>query len=136
MDFASPFQGVLTQALLSLVLLRFSFSLSLSLSLAFLPSFSLLSFLSFLPSPSCNTTFLGRCTQKESFPTVTVRILCSRDLARICIRANYLSQVRDLPSSNMLETAIFVSAFRSTSQTRSCASDAQVCCVHYLHTPP
>ena len=126
MDFASQFQGVLTRALLSLFLLRFSFSLSLSLSLSpsisFVPSFSLLPFLSFLPSPSCSNTFVGRRTQKESsLPAVTVRILCSRDLARICILANYLSLVRDLPSSNMLEVAISVSPFRSTSQTRSCA---------------
>ena len=124
MDFANQFQGVLTQALLSHFLLRFSFSLSPSFS--FLPSFSLLpslSFLpSFLPSASCNNTFVGRRTQKESsLPAVTVRILCSRDLARICIRANYLSLVQDLPSSNMLEAAISVSPFRSTSQTRSCA---------------
>ena len=59
--------------------------------------------------------------KKSSFPAVTVRILCSRDLARICIRANYLSLVRDLPSSNMLEAAISVYSFRSISQTRPCA---------------
>ena len=77
---------------------------------------------SFLPSPSYNNTFVGRRTQKESsLPAVTVRILCSRDLARICKRANYLSLVWDLPSSNMLEAAISVSFFRSTSQTRPCA---------------
>ena len=88
----------------------------LSLSFSFLPSFSL------LPSPSCNTAFVGLRTKKVlSFPAVTVRILCSRDLARICICANYLSLVRDLPSSNMLKTTISVSPFRSTSQTRSCA---------------
>ena len=97
---------LLTQVLLSLFLLRFSFSLSFS----------------FLLSPNCNTVFVSRRTQKvSSFPAVTVRILCSRDLARICIRANYLSLVRDLPSSNILETAISVSPFRSTSQTGLCA---------------
>ena len=83
-----------------------SFRLSLSFRLSFLPSVR--------PSPSCNNTFVGRRTQKESsLPAVTVRILCSRDLARICIRANYLSLVRDLPSSNMLEAAISVSSFRT-----------------------
>ena len=104
--------------------LRFSYSLALSLFL--LPSVFLSSSVSllpsFLPSASCNNTFVGRRTQKESsLPAVTVRILCSRDLARICIRANYLSLVRDLPSSNMLEAAISVFSFRSISQTRLCA---------------
>ena len=35
------------------------------------------------------------------------------DLVRICIRVNYLSQVRDLPSSNMLEAAISVSTLQA-----------------------
>ena len=104
--------------------LHFSF-ISLSCSLPLSPSFRLsLSFRlfpSFLPPPSCNNTFVGRLTQKESsLPAVTVRILCSYDLARMCIRANYLSLVQDLPWSNMLEAAISVSPFRSTSQTRLC----------------
>ena len=68
---------------------------------------------SFLRSFSCNK-FVGRRTQnKNPCYAVTVRILCSWDLARICIRANYLSLVRDLPSSNMLEAAISVSLLRS-----------------------
>ena len=48
MDFASQFQGVLTRALLSLFLLRFSFSLSLSLFL--FPSVFLSPSVSLLPS--------------------------------------------------------------------------------------
>ena len=39
--------------------------------------------------------------------------LTKGDLVRICIRANYLSLVRDLPSSNMLEAAILVSALQA-----------------------
>ena len=37
----------------------------------------------------------------------------SWDLVRICIRANYLSLVWDLPSSNMLEAAISVFALQA-----------------------
>ena len=92
------------------------FLLSLSCSFSFLPS------LSFLLSPSFNKIFVGRLTQKESsLPALTVRILRSWDLARICISANYLSVIWDLPLSNMLEAAISVSCFCSTSQTRLCA---------------
>ena len=115
MDFACQFQGVLTRALLSLVSCAFpSLSPSFRLSLSFRLSPC------FLPSPSCNT-FVSQLTQKESLlPAVTMRILCSRDLARICIRANYLSLVQDLPLSNMLEPAISISPFHSTSQARPC----------------
>ena len=123
--FRTSVSGRIDSSVLSLFLLRCSFSLALSLFL--LPSISL-SFLfspsflpSFLPSLSCNK-FVGRRTQnKNPCYAVTVRILCSWDLVRICIRANYLSLVRDLPSSNMLEAAISVSLFCSTSQARSCA---------------
>ena len=119
--FRKSVSGCIDSSALSLFLLRCSFSLVLSLFL--LPSvfLSLLPVLAFLPSSSCNK-FVGRRTQnKSSLPAVTVRILCLWDLTRICICANYLLLVRDLPSSNMLEAAISVLLFRSTSQTRSCA---------------
>ena len=95
------------------LILGFTFKNSF-LALSLSPSFHL--------SPSCNNTFVGRLTQKESsLPAVTVRILRSRDFARICIYANYFSLVQDLPLLNMLEAAISVSCFCSTSQKRPCA---------------
>ena len=115
--FRTSVSGCIDSSVLSLFLLRCSFSLPLS------PSFclSLLPVLTFVRSLSCNK-FVGRHTQNKNLCyAVTVRILCSWDLARICIHANYLSLVRDLPSSNMLEAAISVSLFHSTSQTRLCA---------------
>ena len=127
--FRTSISGRIDSSVLSLFLLRCSFYLALSLfllfsaSLSFLfsPSFLRLFVRSFVRSLSCNK-FVGRRTQNKNLCyAVTVRILCSLDLARICIRANYLSLVRDLPSSNMLEAAISVSLFRSTGQTRSCA---------------
>ena len=88
-----------------------SFFLSLLQVLAFLPSFSFFpSFLpSLLPSLRCNT-FVGQMHSEQQsriqpLPCVFVLLW---DLVTICIRANYLSQVRDLPSSNMLEAAISV----------------------------
>ena len=91
-----------------------SCSFSLTFSLVLLPSFflSLLQVLAFLPSvlPWDVTRSSGKCTQNKNrhiqLPCVLV---LSWDLVRICIRANYLSLVRDLPSSNMLEAAISVS---------------------------
>ena len=84
------------------------------ISLFRLPPVSL-SFLfspSFLPSLRCNK-FVGRRTQNK-IPVTPLPCV-------FYVRVNYLSLVRDLPSSNMLEGAISVSLFRSTSQTRSCA---------------
>ena len=115
--FRKSVSGCIDPSALSLFLLRCSFSLALSPSFRLSPSPSG----SRLPSLSCNKFVRRRTQNKSSLPAVTMRILCSWDLARICIRANYPSLVRDLPSSNMLEAAILVSLFRSTSQTRSCA---------------
>ena len=102
----------------SLVLLP-SFLLSLSPSGSRLPSFLplLACFLpSFLPSflRWVVTRSSGKCTQNtvlvQPLPCVFV---CSWALVRICIRANYLSLVRDLPSSNILTAAISVSSLQA-----------------------
>ena len=64
--------------------------------------------------PLLVTRSSGKCTQNTIFvqplPCVFV---CSWALVRICIRANYLSLVRDLPSSNMLAAAISVSSLQA-----------------------
>ena len=88
-----------------------SFFLSLLQVLAFLPSFSFLPSPSFLPSLRCNT-FVRQMHSEQIQPLPCVFVLLW-DLVRICIRANYLSQVRDLPSSNMLEAAISVSTLQA-----------------------
>ena len=93
--------------------LAFVSSLAFSLVLLHSVFLSLLPVLAFIPSfllwvLTCSS---GKCTQNKSARSaVTVR---SWDLVRICIRANYLSLVRDLPSSNMLEAAISVSALQA-----------------------
>ena len=80
---------------------------------------------SFSPS-SCDRTFERACrlTHSERITRSSRHraFLCSRDLARICIRANWLSLVWDLLTLNMvLEAVIPVSCFRSTGQIRQCA---------------
>ena len=96
MDFTCQFQGVVTQALLSLVSCAFP---SLSLSFRLSPSF--------LPSPSCNNTFVGRPTQNHRFqlsPYVFYVLEISQEFAyvqitscwfeishhQICLRQPYL----------------------------------------------
>ena len=89
-------------------------SLSLSPSFSFLLSLSPCSRLpSFLPL-SC-ITFVGQMHSEQNSPVQPLPcvFVCLWDLVRICIRANYLSLVRDLPSSNMLEAAILVSALQA-----------------------
>ena len=104
--------GVLTLALLFLVSWAFP-SFFLSISLSFSPS-------------SCNKTF-ERARQLTHSERITRSsrhhaFLRSWDLETICIRANWLSLVRDFPTLHMvLEAAIPVSCFYSTGQTRLCA---------------
>ena len=94
---------------LSLSSCSFLLSLSLSPSGSRLPSFLLLP--SFFPSLRCNT-FVGQMhsEQKSPIQPLPCVFVLLWDLVRIYISANYLSQVRDLPSSNMLAAAISVSA--------------------------
>ena len=118
--------------------LNSSASIPRVLCFSFLPSFrpsvrpSLLQVVMTLSS-----VHVGWLAQKKSpVPAVTVRFLRSRCLARISIRANWLSLVRDLSTLHMvLEAAIPVSRFRSTGQARPCAraSKVRVRCVHYIH---
>ena len=80
----------------------------------------------FLPS-SCNKTFerahqLIHSEKKITRSSCHRAFLCSPDLERICIHANWLSLVRDLPMLHIvLEAAIPVSCFHSTGQTCPCA---------------
>ena len=107
--------GVLTRTLLFFVSCAFPSFLP-SVSPSFSPSIS--------PS-SCNKTFerARQLTHSERITRSSCHhaFLHSRGLARICICANWLSLVRDLPTLNMvLEAAIPVSCFRCTGQTRPC----------------
>ena len=83
---------------------------------SFLPSFS--------PS-SCNKTF-ERARQLIHSEKITpsshhCAFISLPDLKRICIHANRLSPVQDLPILHIvLEAAISVSRFYSTGQTHSC----------------
>ena len=115
-DTVVSFRAYWVERFLPLSLLLAVPSLSLSPSFSFLPSFSL-SFQfspSFLPSLSCNT-FIEQMHSEQNPPVQLLPcvFVCSWDLVRICIRANYLLLVRDLPSSNMLEAAISVSALQT-----------------------
>ena len=105
--------GCIESSAFSLSLSSCSFSLAFSLVL--LPSFflSLLLVLAFLPSLRCNT-FVGQMHSEQNQPIQPLPCIfvLSWDLIRICIRANYLSLVQDLPSSNMLEAAISGSALQ------------------------
>ena len=106
-----------------------SFFLSLLLVLAFLPSF--------LPSLRCNTFVEQLHSEQKSpiqpLPCVFVLLW---DLVRICIRANYLSQVRDLPSSNMLPAAISVFTLQAR-HVRACfeCPGTQECWEQYWTSP-
>ena len=88
------------------------------------PSFLLSVSLSFCPS-SCNKTFKRDCrlTHSERITRSSRHraFLHSRDLTRICIRANWLLLVRDLTLNMVLGAAIPVSRFHSIGQTCPCA---------------
>ena len=89
---------------LSVAVPSFFLSLSFRSSPSFLPSF--------LPSLSlrCNTFVRQMHSEQKKSPIQPLPcvFVLLWDLVTICIRANYLSQVRDFPSSNMLEAAISV----------------------------